>query len=198
MLSHQRPNVPHMRGTPPQTNGSSPRQHQQQSCPRRTAPATRGELCARLIGFLHSAQKPWARLGPPWTLQTIQKMEQKFRMPNLYSFHATCSANASKVSSRKFGERYAQGDAHSSGKKRLQTAEIRTGSPSPNPPPCPSGRGTARQETRALQGNTHPCNRFESDTICHFDAIIPKADPPRRGIILHDPRHPNAAQAELQ
>ena len=134
----------------------------------------------------------------PWTQQTIRKMEQKFRIPNLHSFHATCSANASKVSSGKFGERYAQGDTHSSGKKRLQTAEIRTGSPSPNPPPCPCGHGTARQETRASQGDTHPCNRFESDTICHLETIIPRADPPRRGIILHDPRHPKAAQAELQ
>ena len=96
---------------------------------------------------------------PPWTLQTIQKMEQKFRILNLYSLHATCSANASKKFPVENLESVMhKGDAHSSGKKRLQTAEIRTNSPSPNPPPCPSGRGMARQETRALQGNTHPCN----------------------------------------
>ena len=44
-----KPNAPHMRGTPPQTDAGSPRHHRQQSGPRGATSPARGKLRTRIV-----------------------------------------------------------------------------------------------------------------------------------------------------
>ena len=48
-LVTRKPNAPHMRGTPPQTDAGSPRHHRQQSGPRGATSPARGKLRTRIV-----------------------------------------------------------------------------------------------------------------------------------------------------